>query len=62
MFTMHDIDLIFALAEERRRLREQLEQLSNAKIAEKFETTDKTIKKILNGDIPYHALNSAQTD
>lgn len=44
--TDEDIELIEALCEERTKLRREMLQLSNEKIAEKFDTTPEVINRI----------------
>ena len=44
--TPDDVELIEALCEERTKLRRQMMQLTNEKIAEKFDTTEKEIYRI----------------
>lgn len=44
--TLHDVELIKQLCDERARLRREMLQLSNEILAEKFDTTPKEINKI----------------
>jgi len=49
--TEDDVRLIYALIDERNRLMKQAKDLSNAKIAEKFEVDKTTIGKLERGEI-----------
>lgn len=54
--TEEDVRLIHSLANEREALREQLRNMSNAALAEKFEVSASTIDKIVNGSAWRHVV------